>query len=84
MSNILVTFRDIECLGKINYLDICHFIRDIKGYGILGTPLYKPQLYQTSYVSKLSVDLSHGLVNKSQIRYLKLTDATKSGQCKTM
>ena len=28
MCNILVTFRDIEYLGKISYGDICEFIRD--------------------------------------------------------
>ena len=28
MFNIFVTFRDIEYLGKINYGDICQFIRD--------------------------------------------------------
>ena len=28
MFNILITFRDIEYLGKINYGDICQFIRD--------------------------------------------------------
>ena len=52
MFNILVTFRDIDYLGKLimgilpiykGYLPVY-----FKGYGIFGTPLYKPQLYRSS------------------------------------